>query len=144
MAARGAAWAPVPGAPRAPAPGSLADQLARFVSIGVVSTVVFGLLLAAMVGPLGWVAATVVALAVCSLANTTANRQLTFAVRGSDRRGRQLRDGLVLATLPLATTLTAVAATGRLSDPARVVVVTAAGGLSALFRFVLLRRWVFR
>jgi len=131
-------------APRAPAPGSLPDQLARFASIGVVSTVVFGLLLAALVGPLGWVAATVVALAACSLANTTANRRLTFALRGSDRRGRQLRDGLVLAGLPLVTTLAAVAVTGRLSDAARVVVVTLAGGLSALIRFVLLRRWVFR
>jgi putative flippase GtrA len=80
-------------APRAPgpAPGSLADQLARFGSIGVVSTVVFGLLLAVLVGPLG-----------------------------------------------------GVAATGRLSDAARVVVVTLAGALSALIRFVLLRRWVFR
>ena len=131
-------------APRAPAPGSLPDQLARFASIGVVSTAVFGLLLAVLVGPLGWVAATVVALAACSLANTTANRRLTFALRGSDRRGRQLRDGLVLAGLPLVTTLAAVAVTGRLSDAARVVVVTLAGGLSALIRFVLLRRWVFR
>ena len=131
-------------APRAPAPASLPDQLARFVSIGVVSTVVFGLLLAVLSAPLGWVAATVVALGVCSIANTTANRRLTFAIRGSHRRGRQLRDGLVLAGLPLVTTLAAVAATGGLPDAARVVVITLAGGLSALVRFVLLRRWVFR
>jgi putative flippase GtrA len=130
--------------PRAPAPASLADQLARFVSVGVVSTVVFGLLLAVLHGPLGWVAATVVALAVCSLANTTANRRLTFARRGSHRRGRQLRDGLVLSGLPLVTTLAAVAATTGTADAARVVVVTLASGLSALVRFVLLRRWVFR
>jgi hypothetical protein len=46
--------------------------------------------------------------------------------------------------LPLVTTLVAVAVTGGLGDAARVVVVTLAGGLSALIRFVLLRRWVFR
>jgi putative flippase GtrA len=106
--------------------------------------VVFGLLLAVLDRPLGWVAATVVALAVCSLANTTANRRLTFARRGSHRRGRQLRDGLVLSGLPLVTTLAAVAATTGTADTARVVIVTLASGLSALVRFVLLRRWVFR
>jgi putative flippase GtrA len=129
---------------RTPAPGSLPDQLARFVSVGVVSTVVFGLLLAVLFGPLGWVLGTVVALGACSLANTTANRRLTFAIRGGYQRGRQLRDGLTLGLLPLVTTLVAVAVTGGLGDAARVVVVTLAGGLSALIRFVLLRRWVFR
>jgi len=110
----------------------------------VVSTVVFGLLLAVLSGPLGWVAADVAALSIYSVANTAANRRLTFAIRGSHRRVRQLRDGLVLAALPLVTTLAAVLATGGMSAPARVLVVTLASGLSALARFVLLRRWVFR
>ena len=63
------------------APG-LGSQVVRFASIGMVSTVVFGLLFALLAGPLGAFRADVVALGLCSVANTAANRRLTFAYRG--------------------------------------------------------------
>jgi len=66
----------------------LGAQLVRFASIGVVSTVVFAALFAVLAGPLGLVAADIVALAVCAVANTAANRRLTFGVRGNDRAWR--------------------------------------------------------
>ena len=62
------------------APG-MGSQLVRFASIGLMSTVVFALLFAFFVEPLGAFRADVVALGVCSVANTAANRRLTFALR---------------------------------------------------------------
>ena len=72
---------------RLDAPAS-ASQVVRFASIGMVSTVVFALLFAVLAGPLGAFGADVVALALCSVANTAANRRLTFALRGRAGRTR--------------------------------------------------------
>jgi putative flippase GtrA len=128
-------------------PGDLAGQLVRFASIGGVSTVVFGALFLVLSGPLGAVGATVVALAVCTVANTAANRRLTFSLRGRAGRARHQLAGLLLAGLPLALTLAALAALGRAgvwSTGAQLVAVTAASLVAALARFLVLRRWVFR
>jgi putative flippase GtrA len=131
-------------APRRPAPASLLDQLARFASIGLVSTVVFGALLAVLNGPLGLVLADLVALTICSVANTAANRRLTFMVRGGRRAHRQAGEGLALAAFPMLTTLAAIALTHATPMPARIVIVTLAGGVSALARFALMRGWAGR
>jgi putative flippase GtrA len=125
----------------------LAGQLARFASIGVVSTLLFAALLAVLTGPLGIVLADVVALGVCAMANTAANRRLTFSLRGRPGRARQYATSLGLAALPLALTLAAVAGlalagVGTLWP--RVLVLAAVSAAAALARFVLLRRWVFR
>src|SRR4051794_25572095 len=66
----------------------LADgPVARFLGVGVVSTLAFALLYVALQPLLGAVAANAVALALTAVGNTAANRRLTFRVRG--------RDGLV-------------------------------------------------
>jgi putative flippase GtrA len=127
--------------------GDLGSQLVRFASIGAVSTIMFGLLFALLAGPLGFVAADVVALAVCAVANTAANRRLTFSLHGRSGRARHYRAALVLALLPLALTLLTLlglSIAGVTSLPATLVGLTIANGVAALARFVLLRRWVFR
>jgi putative flippase GtrA len=127
--------------------GGLAGQLVRFASVGLVSTVVFGALFLVLVGPLGAAGATVVGLAVCTVANTASNRRLTFSLRGRAGRARHQLAGLALAGLPLVLTLTALAtlaAAAVTSVGAQLAAVTAASLVAALARFIGLRRWVFR
>jgi putative flippase GtrA len=124
----------------------LAHQVVRFASIGVVSTVVFALLFALLDGPVGAVAANVIALLVCAFANTAANRRVTFALRGRAGRARHYLAGTALGLLPLVLTLSALAvlsAIGATSLPVLLVVLTAANALATVARFLLLRHWVF-
>jgi putative flippase GtrA len=130
-----------------PADPDLADQVVKFASIGVVSTVVFGALFALLDGPLGAVGANVVALLVCAFANTAANRRLTFALRGRTGRARHYVAGTALGLLPLALTLTMLAvmsALGATSLPVLLVALTLANCTATVARFLLLRHWVFR
>ncbi len=125
----------------------LVSQLARFASIGVVSTVVFGALFAVLSGPLGASPAAFVAMAVCGVANTAANRRLTFALRGRAGLVRHHLAGLALSVLPLAATLATLGVLGLAGEgnrPVQLVAVTAANATATLGRFVLLRQWVFR
>ena len=125
----------------------LGSQVVRFASIGVVSTVVFAALFAALDGPLGPVGADVVALLVCAFANTAANRRLTFAMRGRAGRARHYAAGTALGLLPLALTLAmlgVLAALGVSSLTVMLVTLTAANLLATVARFLLLRHWVFR
>ena len=131
-----------------PAPRSdrLASQLVRFASIGVVSTVLFGFLFTVLTGPLGPVAAVVAAMAVCAVANTAANRRLTFALRGRADRRRHLAAGALLGLVPLGLSLGALGVLGLAgvtSTVARLVAVTAANASGSLARFMALRSWVF-
>jgi len=134
--------------PRPPSPvPARATQLVRFASIGLVSTAVFALLFVLLVGPVGPAVAAVAALAMCTVANTAANRRLTFALRGRTGRARHYRAGLALAGLPLAlilVTLAGLAELGVTSTSVALLALTAANIVASLGRFVLLRRWVFR
>jgi putative flippase GtrA len=137
-----------PGTLRTPAAEdpSLVGQLVRFASIGAVSTVVFGALFWVLAGPLGAVGADAVALVVCALANTAANRRLTFALRGRVHRARHYTAGVALAALPFLLTLVALGgltAAGVDGLLPRLVALTVVNGAATLGRFVALRRWVF-
>jgi putative flippase GtrA len=137
---------PAPPAGRAPTV-PLSQQLVRFASIGVVSTVLFATLFALLAGPLGPVAADVIALGVCALANTAANRRLTFALRGRAGRVRQYSAGLAVSLLPLVMTLAVLAllaAAGVTSLGAQLVALTLTNATATFVRFLLLRTWVFR
>jgi putative flippase GtrA len=126
---------------------ALGSQLVRFASIGAVSTLVFGALLAVLWGPLGPYGADVVALVLCSLANTAANRRLTFALRGRASRVRHYAAGLTLAALPLVlnlVTLVALRVAGTATLTNALVWLTVANALATFVRFTRLRRWVFR
>ena len=64
----------------------LADgPVARFMGIGVLSTLAYALLFLLLRGPLGAGGANALALALTAVANTAANRRLTFGVRGRER-----------------------------------------------------------
>ncbi|MDQ1466817.1 MAG: hypothetical protein QOH10_1232, partial [Actinomycetota bacterium] len=124
----------------------LGGQLARFASIGIVSTIVFAVLFVVLSGPLGLFGADVVALTLCSLANTAANRRLTFSLRGRSGRARHYFAGLALGALPLALTLLTLlvlVAAGSTSLSTVLVALTAVNGVATIVRFVLLRSWVF-
>jgi putative flippase GtrA len=121
----------------------LGGQLVRFASIGAVSTIVFGALFAMLRPSVGAAMADVAALAVCALANTAANRRLTFSLRGRVGRRRDLGAGVALAVFPLAlnlATLAVMAGFGVTSLAALVVALTIANGMASLGRFLVLRR----
>jgi putative flippase GtrA len=137
---------PVAEAPPAMPDGSFGGQMARFASIGLVSTVVFGLFYVVLRNPLGSVGAAVVALVSCAIANTAANRRLTFSLRGRAGRRRHYAAALALSLLPLALIVTALGVLAVLdatSLAVELVVLTAVNAIAALARFALLRAWVF-
>jgi putative flippase GtrA len=132
--------------PGALTPG-LCSQIIRFAGIGAVSTVMFGVLFALLGGPIGPIAADIVALGACGIANVAANRRVTFAQWGRAGRRRHYRAGLAVAALPLAlsiATLVVLGWAGIGSTAAELAALTAINAAAAAGRFVLLRRWVFR
>ncbi|MEU6700632.1 bifunctional glycosyltransferase family 2/GtrA family protein [Pseudonocardia sp. NPDC046786] len=133
----------VPGVPR-----GLPVQLARFAAVGVVSTVANVALFLALRGVLGPIAANVVALLLCAVLNTAANRRFTFGVRGRDRLAVHQFQGLIVFGLGLALTTGALALLGVLAAGAQLAaeaaVIVAANLVATVLRFVLFRSWVFR
>jgi len=133
----------LPGADLVP---GVAGQAARFAAVGAVSTVMFASLFLVLVGPLGPVAADVVALAAAAAANLAANRRVTFARRGRPGRRRHYLAGAAVAALPLVVTVAALAGLGGLgvtAPLAELVVVSVVNLTATLAKFVLLRRVVF-
>jgi len=125
---------------------SRAEQLARFGSIGIVSTVVFGVLFLLLAAPLGIVIADVVALALCTFANVAANRRLTFFLAGRSERFRHHVRGLVVGLLPLALNLAVVSVltiAGVASTFGMLAGLTLVNAAAGVARFSLLDRWVF-
>jgi len=125
----------------------LSRQLGRYTLIGAASAAAHVALFLLLSRGLGAQAANALALAVVAAANTAANRRLTFAVRGPHQRWRQLSEGLVVYGLGLAFTSGALALLGALvGRPSRALeaaALLAAGAVSTLVRFLLLRGWVY-
>jgi putative flippase GtrA len=124
-----------------------AARLTRFLGIGVASTLAYALLYVLLRGPLGAGAANAVALAITAVANTQANRALTFGVRGRVGLLRQHAMGAVVFVLTLGLTSGALAVLHGL-DPRpgtalEVTVLVAAGICATVTRYVALRTWVF-
>jgi putative flippase GtrA len=124
-----------------------AARLTRFLGIGVASTLAYALLYVLLRGPLGAGAANAAALAITAVANTQANRALTFGVRGRVGLLRQHAMGAVVFVLTLGLTSGALAVLHGL-DPrpgtaVEVTVLVAAGICATVTRYVALRTWVF-
>src|SRR6201991_2682499 len=66
-------------------PSALPGQLVRFAMVGAISTLAYVVLYALLRGAVGPFAANLVALVVTAVANTAANRRLTFGVRDGTR-----------------------------------------------------------
>jgi len=135
--------APVEGVP----PG-LIGQLVRFAVIGVLSTLAYIALFVLLRGPLPAQGANLAALLLTAIANTSANRRLTFGIRGRGGAARQQFQGLVVFALGLALTSGTLALLHAVDPHARqfleLVLLVAANALATLLRFVLFRAWVFR
>jgi putative flippase GtrA len=134
---------PVPGVP----PGLVA-QLLRFGIIGVLSTLAYLAVFVALRGGLGAQPANLTALLLTAVANTAANRRLTFGIRGSSGAGRAQAMGLVVFGLGLALTSGSLALlhafSAAPSRAAEVALLVLANAAATLLRFVLFRGWVFR
>jgi putative flippase GtrA len=136
-------------APLAPPPGvpaGLVAQLARFAGIGVVSTGAYLLLFLLFRQYTGPHVANITALLVTAIANTAANRRLTFGVRGAGAATAQL-EGLVVFGLGVVLTTGSLAvldATSRHPGKGTELAVLVVANLAAtVIRFLLFRAWVF-
>jgi len=124
-------------------------QVVRFACVGVASTVAFVLLYLGLRG-LGVPAqaANLVCQLVTAVANTTANRRLTFGIRGTANAGRHQIQGLIAFGAGLAVTAAALAGlhavTARPARIVEVIVLVAATLVATVVRFILYRFWVFR
>src|SRR4051812_1126886 len=128
-------------------PAGLGGQAIRFAAVGVVSTIAYLLLFLLLHAPLGAQLANLTALLVTAVANTSANRRLTFGVVG--RTGaRAHAQGLVVFGVGLALTAGALAGLhavdGRPSGFVELTVLLAASAAATLVRFIAFRSWIFR
>ncbi len=125
----------------------LPRQLVRFAAIGVVSTLAYLLLFGALRTGMDAQAANAIALLATTVANTAANRRLTFGISGPRHAARHQLQGLFVFGLGLALTsgsLSALhAATPQPARAAELAVVVVANLAATILRFVLLRLWMF-
>jgi putative flippase GtrA len=121
--------------------------VARFMLIGAVSTIAYAGLYLLLRAWLSADAANALALALTAVANTQANRTLTFGIRGRAGLLRQHAAGALVYLLALGLTAGALdLLTAVHRDPARGVEVTVlvlASVLATICRYVALRTWVF-
>ncbi|WP_406080588.1 glycosyltransferase [Micromonospora sp. NBC_00858] len=124
-------------------PVGLPRQLVRFAAVGVASTLAYLLLFVATRGALGAQPANLLALLVTAVANTAANRRLTFGISGRRHAGRHHVQGLLAFALGLALTSGSLAVLHAVdAAPTRLVelaVLVAANLAATVLRFVLLR-----
>ncbi|MGO9496124.1 MAG: glycosyltransferase [Solirubrobacteraceae bacterium] len=127
---------------------AMATAVARFVAIGVVSTLAYALLFLVLAGAVGSAVASAVALALTAVGNTAANRRLTFGIRGRDGLARHQAAGFLVFVLALGLTNGALsvlhdldAHAPRLLEAAVLVLATLAATVT---RYVALSSWVFR
>ncbi len=128
-------------------PGGLIGQLFRFGVVGAGCTVAYLLLYLVLREPLGAQGANLVAMLVTAVANTAANRRLTFGVSGVRGAYRHHVQGMLVFLLGLGLTSGALAllhaAVGSAHRAAELAALVAANLLATVLRFLLLRAWVF-
>jgi putative flippase GtrA len=136
---------------RGPAPGGspppgrgLRLPITRFAAIGVASTIAYLALFLLLRVIMPAQAASLISLLATAVANTAANRRLTFGISGRSGSARHQVKGLIAFGIGLALTSGALAAlgpgTGRLAE---VSVLIAANLAATVLRFLLYRHWVF-
>jgi putative flippase GtrA len=146
--ARGTISVPVLGNPSPPGLRAQAGSLARFIVVGVASTAAYVLLYLLFRGVMAAQAANAISLLLTAVANTAANRRVTFGIRGRLHAARDQLRGLIAFGTGLAVTSGALVAlhalSARPSRAAEVVVLVVANLVATVVRFALYRSWVFR
>jgi putative flippase GtrA len=121
--------------------------IAKFMGIGIISTVAYALLYVVLAPLLGSLGANAAALAITAVGNTAANRRFTFGVTGRDDLARHHVRGALVFILTLALTNGALAVLSGLDqNPSRTLelgVLVAASLTATITRYVALRTWVF-
>jgi putative flippase GtrA len=134
-------------APPKPA-GPLSRQLARFLAVGVASTLAYVLLYLGLRTALSAQWANAVSLLATAVLNTSVNRRFTFGVRGRPDLARHQAQGLLAFGAGLALTSAALAAlhaaVPRPARAAEVTVLIGANLAATAIRFAIYRHWVFR
>jgi putative flippase GtrA len=124
-----------------------ACPVARFMAVGVASTLAYAVLYVLLRGVLAAGAANAVALALTAVGNTAANRRLTFGVRGRAGLVRQHAMGAFVFLITLGLTSGALAVLHALvAHPSRLVeaaVLVVASTCATVTRYIGLRSWVF-
>jgi putative flippase GtrA len=140
---RGAELAGPSGARRG-ASGELTLQIASFAVVGIASTIAYVLLYLLLRGVMPAQAANAASLLVTAVANTAANRRLTFGISGRLHAARHQVKGLIAFGIGLVLTSGALAALPTHSSRGlEVSVLVAANLVATVIRFVLYRTWVF-
>jgi putative flippase GtrA len=122
-------------------------QVAGFSVIGVTSTLAYIVLYLLLRNVMPALAANALSLLVTAVANTAANRRLTFGISGRSHAARHQLKGLLTFAAGLALTSGALAglhaATASPGRGAEVAVLVAANLVATALRFLLYRTWVF-
>ncbi|MFJ5534537.1 glycosyltransferase [Streptomyces sp. NPDC093261] len=128
-------------------PRGLARQLVGFCVVGGLSTLLYLALYSLFRQFSGAQIANALALLVSAVANTAANRRLTFGVRGRGGAVRHQAQGLVVFGIGLSLTSGSLAAlnaaTGNPAHSTELAVLIAANLAATVLRFLLFRAWVF-
>jgi putative flippase GtrA len=140
---RGPALAGPGGGARRAASGELLLQSVSFAVVGIASTIAYVLLYLLLRGVMSAQAANVLSLLVTAVANTAANRRLTFGISGRLHAARHQVKGLIAFGIGLALTSGALAVLRSPSRGLEVSVLVAANLVATVIRFVLYRTWVF-
>jgi putative flippase GtrA len=123
--------------------GELLLQVVSFALVGIASTIAYVLLYLLFRNAMSAQAANVLSLLVTAVANTAANRRLTFGISGRLHAARHQLKGLIAFGIGLALTSGALAALPTSSRGLEVSVLVAANLVATVIRFVLYRTWVF-
>ena len=122
-------------------------QIAGFAAIGVASTVAYLLLFLLLRSVMPALAANALSLLVTAIANTAANRRLTFGIRGRAQAAQHQIKGLIAFGISFGLTTGALAglhaATTSPGRGAEVTVLVVANLVATVLRFLLYRSWVF-
>ena len=139
---------PPGGSTGAARPGALYRQLARFLAVGVASTLAYVLLYLGLRTGLSAQPANAISLLATALLNTAVNRRFTFGIRGRPGMARHQAQGLLAFGAGLALTSAALAGLhsvaarpGRITELAVLIL---ASLLATALRFLIYRHWVFR
>jgi putative flippase GtrA len=126
----------------------LGRQVGQFTAIGIVSTSAYLALYVVLRTDLSALGANAIALVITAIANTAANRRITFGIAQREGMMRDQLHGLGVFALALALSSGALAVLHSADRHAarwtEVLALLIANGGASILRFVLLRQWVFR